>query len=135
MKYFLTEVNNLEFDSEPQYQNIQNKITETLSTLGHSKSSVDNFHIFNSKSKNSTATKESANTSLDTSDVSTKKVDPKPKSKKREIKVASSCDIEIDSNNDVQKKNPKGRSYFIVNINKFNRVARLSFNALHTSLT
>lgn len=70
MKYFLTEVNNLEFNSEPQYQTIQNKISDTLSTLGHTKSNVDNFYIFNSNSLKKTKIQEAGETYSNINDIS-----------------------------------------------------------------
>jgi len=70
MKYFLTEVNNLEFNSEPQYQTIQNKISDTLSTLGHTKSNVDHFYIFKSNSLKKTKILEAGEIYLNTNDIS-----------------------------------------------------------------
>jgi hypothetical protein len=46
MEYFLIEVNNLEFDTEPPYSKIQSKLSETLRDLGHDVVSLENFGLF-----------------------------------------------------------------------------------------
>jgi hypothetical protein len=45
MEYYLSEVNKLEFDSEPAYSKIYAKIHETLRNIGY-KDNLDNFSIF-----------------------------------------------------------------------------------------
>jgi len=45
-EFYLSEVKKLEFETEPDYVKIQNKITESLQLLGHSKSLTDDFFIF-----------------------------------------------------------------------------------------
>ena len=50
IELFLNEINKLEFDSEPAYLIIINKLTDTLELLGHS--GKDNFYAFG-HSKNS----------------------------------------------------------------------------------
>ncbi len=55
IEYYLNEINKLEFNSEPPYLKIMNKITDTLKSLGHS--SEDNFYAFNqSKTISKTST-------------------------------------------------------------------------------
>lgn len=53
MEFYLNEVNKLEFDTEPDYQKIHTKITDTLTGLGHSKKDKDNFYIFKSNDNKS----------------------------------------------------------------------------------
>ena len=47
IEFYLNEVNELQFDSEPNYSKIQTKLNEALKTLGHSNLLVENFQIFN----------------------------------------------------------------------------------------
>ena len=45
IEYYLNYVNELNYESEPDYSKIHRKITETLEYLGHSKAAIDSFHI------------------------------------------------------------------------------------------
>lgn len=71
MEYFLTEVNKLEYDSEPSYSKIHLKLTDTLRAVGHT-SSEDNFYIFK-PAKSSKAVKPSVNDSEDELEKSARK--------------------------------------------------------------
>jgi hypothetical protein len=52
----LNEINKLQFDSEPPYLKITNKISDTLKLLGHSSETIDNFNAFNQTKTNSKTT-------------------------------------------------------------------------------
>jgi vaccinia related kinase len=58
IEFFLTEINKLEFDSEPPYDKIHTKLNECLKSLGHT--GPDNFRLFHpnkSSAGSSTTTK------------------------------------------------------------------------------
>ena len=46
MEYFLSEINKLQFDTEPPYDKIHSKLTDCLKALSHT--GVDNFRLFKS---------------------------------------------------------------------------------------
>lgn len=52
----MNEINKLQFDSEPPYLKITNKISDTLKLLGHSSETIDNFNSFNQTKANSKTT-------------------------------------------------------------------------------
>jgi len=97
---YLNDVNKLEYDTEPDYAKIHSKITETLASLGHTKTTKDNFYIFSSESKSAKAFRANRSKVIDQSreevDEAPRKVEPKkrstkttegtPRTKKREKK-------------------------------------------------
>ncbi len=54
IEFYLNEINKLEFNSEPPYLKIMNRLTDTLKSLGHS--GEDNFYAFSQSKTNLKAT-------------------------------------------------------------------------------